>query len=85
MASPGKPSGGELLLSFPQGENYSPRPRDALRRGMGRRGEEKLRQIGVGKVERGREWGKAEKKRSGEKGREVGADFSGWQEVLCSS
>lgn len=52
---------------------------------MGRRGEEKLRQIGVGKVERGREWGKAEKKRSGEKGREVGADFSGWQEVLCSS
>ena len=52
---------------------------------MGRRGEEKLRQIGVGKVERGREWGKAEKKRSGEKGREVGADFSGLQEVLCSS
>lgn len=78
--SRGKPSGGELLLRCPQGENFGQHLQDALRRGMGRRGwGSSGGKLGWGKVEGAERWGKAEKKRRREW---VGADFLGWQELL---
>lgn len=64
VVPPGKPSGGELLLRCPQGENSGQHLRNALRR-MGRRGWESSGGNRWGKVEGAERWGRQRRKGEG--------------------